>query len=145
MPPSNNIHSYSDVAAVLAAALPSGRATYRLDSVGAASHWAMRANKYRLLLQRQEAIKSGIKGYQPPTPYDRMKLRRVGNAVEIDFNPQPKGELSLPGGTVIKPTADEERAPPKPPAFEPKTEKPGPLALEDLAAQLAAEFGDDAD
>jgi hypothetical protein len=142
MPLSKNIHSYSDVASVLATALPSGSATYRLASDGAAVHWMQRANKYRLLLQAEEKAKTSVKGYQPPTPYDRMKLVRKGAAVEIDFNPTPAGELSLPGGKVVKPTPIEDRPPPPAPVpvFSPRTAE---ISLEDAAAQLAAQFDDE--
>ena len=143
MPLSTNIHAYADIEAVLAEALPHGYATYRLATDGQATHWMMRANKYRLLLQKAEAAKAGIKGFQPPTPYDRMKLTRKGSAVEIDFNPQPKGKLSLPSGEVIHPTAKEERAAPPPPpaAFTPKVGSPS--ALDEAAAELLKEFGDE--
>lgn len=146
MPLSTNIHSYADVAGVLASALPSGFATYRLPTEGAAVHWMMRANRYRLLLQKAEAAKSGIKGFQPPTPYDRMKLVRKGNAVEIDFNPQPVGELSLPSGKVVKPTSLEERIEVKAAEPPPKVEltpRTASLDLQAIADQLAQDLGDE--
>lgn len=139
---SNNIHLYSDVAAVLKTALDAGGGTYRLDTPGAATRWMMRANKYRLLLQKQEAARAGVRGYQPPTPFDRMRLRRVANEVEINFNPQPTGTLSLPDGRVIKPAAVDESTPAPAPAA-PFTPKVTPGLLEELAATLAAEEGDD--
>jgi hypothetical protein len=133
---STNIHAYADVAAVLEAALPSGTAKYKLPSPGKARHWMQRANKYRLLLQKQLRDMNQVKGFIPTTPYDRMKLSLESNYVVINFNPQVDGELILPSGEHIKPApAASAIAPPAAPGtFDP---------LADLAFELAQEVDDE--
>lgn len=132
---STNINNYSDVAEVLATALPSGKASYELETPGLAQHWMMRAYKYRLLLQKQIAMQQGVKGFAPPTPYDKMKLRRVGSAIEMDFHPTPKGKLTLSSGETVTPEAIKPVAPSTPPAPTPLRIKPASLSDLEWAAE----------
>lgn len=150
MPLSTNINTYADVAAVLEEAAPHGKASYRLPTPGKATHFMQRAYKYRLLLQRQERDRVGVKNYQPPTAYDNLKMRVVGSSVELDFAPEPQGELTLPGGKVIKPRAvtiaPEPRKPDMPAdvaAFRPRTAPQLDALSEAAAALLAKEAGDE--
>lgn len=136
MPLSSNINAYADVAAVLLQSLPHGRVEYRLATPGAARHWMQRANKYRQLLQAQVKSTSPIKGYVPPTAYDRMKMRIIGSVVEIDFNPSITGELMLPSGKKIVPRIDP--LPTHMPSQAPATPQPLSFAKTDELAEMAA-------
>lgn len=145
---SSNINTYADVAAVLEAALPAGRATYTLPTPGMATRFAQRAYKYRLLLQKAEKESKNIRGYQPPTPYDQMRLRKEGCVVEIDFAPAAAGVLSLPTGERIHPEPIVHSPPipaDAPAGFSPRTTPASTDSLSDLAAALREEFGLDED
>lgn len=149
MPLSTNINTYADVAAVLEQAAPHGKASYRLPTAGKATHFMQRAYKYRLLLQRQVRDQAGVKNFQPATPYDNLKMKVVGTAVELDFAPEPQGELTLPGGKVLKPkaitiepVAPKVDAPADAPLFRPRT-APALDALSEAAAALLAKEAED--
>lgn len=142
MPMSTNINTYADVAAVLEEVLPVGRGEYTLPTPGQAKHWAQRAYKYRLLLQKQVAAQNPVKGYTPPTPLDRMKLVVTGTRVAIDMNPQVTGRLSLPGGRVVTPPVKDMA-----PQAKPKVEMPfaAPLDFSNLAEAAAALVAEQSD
>lgn len=142
---SSNINTYADVAAVLEAALPSGKATYTLPTPGMATRFTQRAYKYRLLLQKAEKDAKGIRGYQPPTPYDQMRLRKEGCMVFMDFAPAAVGILSLPSGEKIHPEPLIHNPPIPAEAaatFTPRITSSSE-SLADLAAALREEFGED--
>jgi len=110
LPLSKNINTYTDVAEILQAAKPHTRIIYDAGTRGKAVRFLQRCYQYRLLLMAQLKGQSAIKGYQPPTPYDRMKLSYVPGIpqhVIIDFDPAPQGEFILPGGERIAPTLTE--------------------------------------
>lgn len=113
---SSNINTYSDVAAILQQILEAGgTATFTLPSAGKAIQWRQRAYKYRLLLQAQYRTQANIKGYTPPTPYDRMKMVNTANRIQIDMEPAPEGTILLPSGKIVKPEPGTPlRAPPNP-------------------------------
>jgi len=96
---STNINSYADVASVLSQAFASGQPSVRyiLPNKGMATKWVARAYNYRKLLMQQLRLASGNKGFQPPTPYDNMILRRKDNIIEIVPYRQPEGQLEIGG------------------------------------------------
>lgn len=111
MPLSKNINTYTDVAEVLASILPHRRASYVVNDRGQARRFMQRCYAFRLLLQKQEAARSGTKGFQPPTPYDRMKLtldEENPRKVWVDFDPAPVGKIVLEDGTSVAPKAPEQ-------------------------------------
>jgi hypothetical protein len=69
-----SLGQYSDVRAVLDAAIAAGGGRYTLKSRGAAIHWRARAYAFRKLLQRLQDEANLIPGIAVNTPYDGMML-----------------------------------------------------------------------
>lgn len=104
MPLSKNIHTFSDIAEILTAAVAYPRITYDAGTRGKAVRFVQRCYQYRLLLQAQLKAQSNVKGFTPPTPFDRMKISYepgVPSHVILDFDPEPQGEFILPSGERV--------------------------------------------
>lgn len=85
---SNRLGTYTDVRAILDAALAAGGGEYTLETYGAAVHWTQRAYRFR------KAYAAAT--YPDPSPYDTLKLRRVEpntTTVYIEIN-KPKGTFT---------------------------------------------------
>ena len=132
MPLSKNIHAFSDIAQILTAAVAYPRITYDAGTRGKAIRFVQRCYQYRLLLQAQLKAQSTVKGFTPPTPFDRMKITYdpLNPAhVILDFNPEPQGEFILPSGERLAPKAVAPIAAPTP--------QPGAIGLQLTQAPLS--------
>lgn len=135
MPLPTNINAYADIKAVLEPTIAAGGGKYRLPSPKEAVRWRQRAYRYRILLQRQLAAASNLKGYTPPTAYDAMRLTiSIGDprTVIIEMVEQPMGELILNTGETFRPQVQVVEAPAKPDAPIPQAEEDALLTAANL-------------
>lgn len=112
MPLPTNPRAYTDVAAVLDAALAVGGARYTppANTRGAAINWAQRAYTFRKLLQRNAAPPGHEFG---PTEYDSLKFRVDGSSVIIERSLPTGGLTDLEGNPIEAKEADIEIHSPK--------------------------------
>lgn len=133
MPLAKNISAYTDVHAVLTAALERGGASYRLPSASKAKHWRARAYMYRTLLRQSAQERTML---SPSTPFDTMVLTISPNdpsLVQIHVQREAEGELLDESGNPID--LDRDLAPP--PAYDdPNPQHPEYDELEDAALAL---------
>jgi len=106
MPTSRNLNTYTDVRRVLDTALQHGGIRYKLPTRGKATNFRLRANTYRLLLQKQaEESVGNLPGYIPGTPYDEY----IFDTEEEFFVVRPRdalGQAYAPDGTPVKLTSE---------------------------------------
>ena len=145
MAQSTNITNYSDVRAVLDAALESGGANYEVPATAekikefgpveaalrAAKNWRFRAYYFRTLFRKQENHRLGMRpeDFTPSTPYDNIVLPvPTDGRVFITVEEAPSGKLTTLDGKPLNP------------------QHAKPAQLEDefarAARELAQEFGD---
>lgn len=101
----SNLAQFSDVAAVLDAALANGGGRYELPTPGKAIKWRQRAYTLRKTLSKLDAQKKlKLLGASPSTPYDQMYLRiephdRCVVLIEIL---KPEGRLTTLEGAPLE-------------------------------------------
>lgn len=94
MPPSTNIHSFSDVHQILTTAVERGEELhYRLPLPGKANSWMQRANRFAKLLAEEKGV----------YPFDEISWRISDeDKCLIIIGPNiPLGELTTPTGVSI--------------------------------------------
>lgn len=76
MPPSKNLNTYSDIAAILQAVRNSGAdtASYTCETPGQAVNFRSRVYQYRSLLRKQAKEAVNRPGFEPTTDWDDLVL-----------------------------------------------------------------------
>lgn len=103
-PRSNRLGMYSDIRAVLDAALAAGGGEYDLGDYGQAVHWRQRAYRFRKLYA--ETL-----GLDVESPYDSIVIRRVEpdtGLLRIQIRTVAGEFRPIEGGTPVPPTIDDD-------------------------------------
>lgn len=73
MPASKELSNYSDIRAILDAAVAAGGARFTVASPGKATWWRQRANMFRVLFRREAQKGNLVPGLVLSTPYDHWE------------------------------------------------------------------------